>query len=269
MLPNFLCIGAQKSGTTTLWRILDAHPDVYMAHPRETRFFSDDAFFSEGPAKYEMTCFDGWRGQQAVGEKCPEYLWEPRAAQRILSVLGPEVRLIVALRSPAQRAHSHFRHNRARLRESRSFEEAFHASAGKAAIPAHFDYVGRGFYARQLGRFLEHFPATQIFAIHFEKEINSDQRALADRVYSFLGLKPHRPRAIPFHEGHPKEAELRDDEVRSPSPALRQFVRSYRANAPKAPLDRATELELNRRYFADDAEDLSKMFDFDTKGWFQ
>lgn len=305
MLPNFLCIGAQKSGTTSLWRILAAHPDVCMAQPRETRFFSDDLFFAEGPVVYERTCFSGWRGQAGVGEKCPEYLFEPNAPARIRAVLGPQVRLIVTLRSPAQRAFSHYRHNWARLRESRSFEEAFAANvAARAAgldLPGAFAYLERGEYAPQLARYLAHFDSGQLLIIHFESEIETDQQQLSSRLYEFLGLSTFRPQGLPFREGHPRLDQLSmhldtsapdpanhfveirrpksvkllgrfrsvsSERIHGPSAALREFAMAFCRNVPvQDRLPRAEEVAMNRRYFAQDIEALQRLVPFDTSSW--
>lgn len=307
MLPNFLCLGAQKSGTTSLWRILDAHPDVCMARPRETRFFSDDLFFAEGAVAYERTCFAGWRGQRAVGEKCPEYLFEPKAPARICQTLGPDVRLIVTLRSPAQRAFSHYRHNRARLRESRSFEEAVAANAAARAaridLPAAFAYLERGEYAPQLARYLEVFGSDQLLILHFESEIATNQQQVAARLYGFLQLSPFRPPGLPFRDGRPRidQVSMRLDtsaldaadhfvEIRQPRPksgtllgkfgsapservygpsaGLREFATAFSRNAPvQDRLARAEEVALNRRYFAKDIEALHRLVPFDASSW--
>ena len=89
-----------------------------MAPARETGFFYNDAIFNNGLALYETAFFKEWNGQTAVGEKTPEYLPFPGTANRIRETLGPETRLIVVLRNPAQRAHSGWRHNLMMGRES-------------------------------------------------------------------------------------------------------------------------------------------------------
>ncbi len=212
MLPNFLCIGAQKSGTTSIGLILEAHPDVCMSRPRETRFFSDAASFAAGMGEYERRCFGHWSGEAAVGEKCPEYLCEPSVAQRIRGALGPAIRFVIALRSPARRAHSHYRHNRARLRECRTFEAAISAElqseAGGERVPASHAYLARGRYASQLERYRAVFGSEQLLLLRFETEIATDQQALAARLYDFLGVAPYRPEGLPFRAGHPPLTEV-------------------------------------------------------------
>ena len=208
MLPNFLCIGAQKCGTTSLWKILNAHPDVFLASPRETQFFHDDLQFADGAQRYEYRYFSQWSGQQAVGEKCPEYLYVPTVAERIQRTLGPDVKFIVTLRSPAQRAFSHYRHNLTALRESRTFaeaiaEEAEQLNAGRF-VPVPLGYLGRGFYAQQLEAYFAHFDRNQFLIVDFDSDICSDQRSLTHRLCGFLNINRFFPTDLPFSEGRPR-----------------------------------------------------------------
>lgn len=212
MLPNVLCIGAQKSGTTAIWRMLDAHPDIYMARPRETRFFCDDFQFQGGVHNYEIAYFGSWNGQAAAGEKCPEYLYAPEVPLRIREQLGPEIKFIVTLRNPAERAFSHYRHNLAMLREHRTFSAVIEQEAALLAEgrlpPIPFGYVGRGLYARQLKRYLGLFPAENFLFVSFEREVTGDQQQLADRIYAFLGVGSLQLAGLPFYDGKPPLAHL-------------------------------------------------------------
>jgi len=205
MLPNFLCIGAQKCGTTSLWHLLNAHPDIHMARPRETRFFSEEIRFSEGLAAYELRHFAGWNGEAAVGEKCPEYLYVPQVPQRLHDSLGADLRLLICLRSPAARAYSHYRHNIAQFRESRPFEvvvedEAKSLGSGQHNPPP-FGYLARGRYAEQIERYLEIFPKDQCHFISFDA-ITQRQSATMQSVYAFLGVASFKI-ARPVSSGRP------------------------------------------------------------------
>ncbi|MCP4756485.1 MAG: sulfotransferase [Proteobacteria bacterium] len=213
MLPNFICIGAQKSGTTTIWHILDAHPNVCMAQPRETRFFLDDARFIAGIRIYEIQHFSHWRGQAAVGEKCPEYLYTPSVAGRISETPGMnDMRFIVALRSPAQRAYSHYRHNMTMLLECRSFEEVLASEIRNRQegilAPAPYGYLARGDYTQQLKRYYSFFPRDRFLIVNFEKDVVADQRDLADQLFDFLGIERSIPEGLPFAAGHPRLEDL-------------------------------------------------------------
>src|SRR5437868_623089 len=107
-LPNFLIIGAAKAGTTSLHHYLRQHPDVYMG-PREPRYFAREGADAESPVirtrdVYEQL-FDGVTTEHAIGEGSPQYLNHPIAPDEIAAEL-PDVKLIVSLRNPADRAYS-------------------------------------------------------------------------------------------------------------------------------------------------------------------
>lgn len=306
MLPNFLCIGAQKSGTTTLWHILNAHPDVYMAQKRETRFFYDDFQYMAGLQKYEIDYFSDWSGQAAVGEKCPEYLYVPDVAKRIRSSLGADVKLIVSLRSPAQRAFSHYRHNLMQLRESRSFEtalsEEFQSIQQGQFIPPPFGYIARGFYNQQLECYWQQFDSEQLLLLHFEREIATKQRALVTKLCDFLHIGRHYPDKLPIVSGHPRletmqvtKHEARNTEalieirhhasklrsflsgktnsdvvqhIKQPSIELLNFASNFSLNKPKTiHLSRTEELSINQRYFQKDILALQANSDLDVMQW--
>ncbi len=200
MLPNFLCIGAQKAGTTTLWLLLNQHPDVFLATPRETRFFCDDTLYDGGVISYERIFFHGWDGQKAVGEKTPAYLFFEKTAGRIRETLGTDVKLIVTLRSPAQRAHSHFRHNYQQLWESLSFEEALRKEPERTAkgelARATYGYLERGRYVDQLRRYTDLFPKENVLVLIFEEDIVGNQEQLASKLFTFLELDENVPLSL-------------------------------------------------------------------------
>ncbi len=118
-LPNFLIIGATKSGTTSLYRYIGQHPDVYMSLIKELRFFvvnGSGAQLYRGPtddSRYPVTClgdylsyFEGAAAETAIGEATPEYLVVPEDPKRIRQRI-PHARLIAILRDPTERAYSH------------------------------------------------------------------------------------------------------------------------------------------------------------------
>ncbi|NER33275.1 MAG: sulfotransferase [Oscillatoria sp. SIO1A7] len=196
MLPNFMCIGAQKSATTTILRILEAHPQVFMSEPMETRFFLDTTQLAAGIQKYEIEYFSGWSGQPAVGEKCPGYLYWPGVAERLYRDLGPDLKLIVTLRSPALRAFSQYRHNLARLQESRSFKEALETEANEiqqGTIIPRYGYIARGYYAQQLQRYFNLFDLKQLLIAKFERDIVRDLNGFTKKLYDFIGVDSFNP----------------------------------------------------------------------------
>ena len=103
--PNFLHLGPGKSGSTWLHEVLVLHPDVFLTEAKDLYFFS--RYFDRGPEWY-LAHFKDATHESVVGEVCPDYLAEPMAARRIYDTLGPDVRLMVSLRDPVERAFSSY-----------------------------------------------------------------------------------------------------------------------------------------------------------------
>ena len=103
LLPNFVVIGAMRSGSTSLYKYLQAHPDVFMPR-KEIHFF--DVKWDRGIAWYH-TRFEGYAGQTAIGEATPTYLADPVALDRMAATI-PDARLVAVLRDPIDRAYSHY-----------------------------------------------------------------------------------------------------------------------------------------------------------------
>lgn len=109
MLPNFLLVGAEKSGTTTLAAMLANHPHVFMCEPKEPAYFTHN--WERGYAWY-ASLFDEAEGYPAVGEASPAYTWSPdtiEAPQRIHDCLG-DIKYLYIVRHPVKRMISHYRH---------------------------------------------------------------------------------------------------------------------------------------------------------------
>jgi len=178
MLPNFLIIGAQKSGTSWLSECLREHPDVYISEQKEIYFFSD--YYAQDLAWYESH-FQGWSGQAAVGEATPGYMWNPHASSRIQTTLGP-VKLLASLRHPVDRAYSAFWHHlsRGRIPVDADFRTWFHQDHC-------FGLYSRGNYFTQLQRYLKCFPQDKLFVLIYEEMTKNPQQAIAD-CFAFLGV---------------------------------------------------------------------------------
>ena len=101
MLPNFICPGAQKSATTTLYEILKQHPDIYLPYKKELRFFSGD-YWDRGIDWYEQQ-YEDYDGEKIVGDISPNYMRKQKIAERIYTTLGPDIKLLFMLRNPADR----------------------------------------------------------------------------------------------------------------------------------------------------------------------
>jgi hypothetical protein len=184
MLPSFLVIGATKSGTTALHDYLRQHPQIFMPDLKEPRFFLYDG--TEASARFPVRSLAEYEAlfapattETALGEATPQYLTSWAAMDRIRETL-PDVRLIAALRDPAERAFSIYLmnlRNRGRNRET-PFLEALADDAN----------LRRG-YARHLGRWRELFGAERLRIVLFE-DIVRDAVATTQGLYGYLGVDP-------------------------------------------------------------------------------
>jgi len=184
-LPTFIIAGAAKSGTSSLWHYLRAHPDVFVVPAKELNFFSHDNVFRRGLDWY-VSRFEEGAAMRAIGEASPSYLSSERAIERMAQFV-PEVRLIVALRNPIDRSYSHYWHARYYAMERRSFREAVdqerHAPAGKK-WPFYLDHSR---YHPQIMTILRHFTREQLLVVLLDDMIQ-DPVATFQRVCRHVGV---------------------------------------------------------------------------------
>jgi hypothetical protein len=175
----FIGVGGQKCASTWIYDVLADHPDVCLSQDKELDFFSN--FWDRGYAWY-MNQFDGERAKLAVavGEVSPSYLSDSDAASRAAQY-NRNMKVIVTLRNPLDRAYSNHKHN---IRQGfvpgndLSFEKSL------AENPT---YIEHGYYGKYLGNWLRHFPKQQVLVILFE-DIVADPVGVAASVYRFLDV---------------------------------------------------------------------------------
>jgi hypothetical protein len=193
-LPNFLIVGAMKSGTTSLARYLGAHPQAYLVPEKEVYFFERTDLWARGIDWYEER-FAGAAAELAVGEASPSYMFYRRAVERMASVV-PDARLIVMLREPVERAYSHYLHWRFdKVIERRSFERAVEDEIAEGERPAleygpgevPCDYLARSRYLPQLQHLCEHFPRESVLVILLEDLERAPEETFS-QVCGFLGI---------------------------------------------------------------------------------
>ncbi len=193
--PNFLCIGAQKAGTTLLFDILRRHPDIYLPDSKELHFFDRDEECAKGLAWYQDTYFRGSDNHRCVGEVTPSYIFFENAPERIFRALGPDLKILVSLRHPVDRACSHYWMQFKRGLETKSFMKALtleQARIGRGYWDkSRFSYISRGFYAQQIKRYLKYFPLGNMKFIFFEELVRDLPGTIRD-IIEFLGCDPDR-----------------------------------------------------------------------------
>ncbi len=188
-LPNFLCIGTQRGGTTWLYEMLRVHPDIYLPVQKEIHFFNNDSNYDKGIDWYEKTFFSNTEGKKIIGEITPAYLYIESAAQRIYKNLGKDIKLIIMLRNPAERAFSDYWMEYFRGNETLSFEEAIlmepYRICRSYEEKLYYSYIKRGFYYAQIKNYFGFYPSGNIKILIFEEFFKDIPNNLND-VLQFL-----------------------------------------------------------------------------------
>jgi hypothetical protein len=211
-LPGFLIVGAQRCGTTSMYRALSEHPVVRKAVLHKgVHYF--DMNYERGLSWYRAH-FPLVRTGRLAFESSPYYMFHPLAAARIAADL-PEVKLIVLVRDPVERAYSAYAHERARGFETEPFERAIELEAQRLAGEAeriaaepgylshshqHHAYRARGQYAEQLSRLERLFGRDQIHVVD-SGDFFATPEPVYDRALDFLGLA-RTARGYPAFERH-------------------------------------------------------------------
>jgi Sulfotransferase domain len=203
-LPDFLIIGTEKGGTSTLYWTLCQHPHVEPATKKEVHFFDSHRWFEKGVGWYRSQfSAPTWRDGRKVitGEATPYYLLHPFSPGRA-STTVPDAKLIALLRNPIDRAYSAYRQRVKRGQESLSFEEALEVEEERTSgelekmladetyhnrVYPWYAYRARGIYVDQLKRWHEHFDPDQLLVLKSE-DYFADPIGLVGRVHAFLGL---------------------------------------------------------------------------------
>lgn len=176
MKPNFLVIGAAKAGTTWLYSCLYEHPEIYLPDIKELHFFSYESVYQKGFDWYESN-FSDVTVEKAVGEISPSYLPLKSTAERIYNY-NPDMRLIVILRNPIDRAYSHYCMAMRTNKVEKNIDKGLSLNS---------PYVQWGLYHEQITRFMELFPKSQIKVLLFD-DIKLKPKSLLKDVYSYLNV---------------------------------------------------------------------------------
>lgn len=237
--PDFIVIGAGKSGTTSLYHHLDAHPQICMSRIKEPNYYS---FGQDHPSWHNLRDMpwvcdavrhpDEYRAlfclqkpAQICGEASGTYLFHPMAARNIREN-APAVRLIAILRDPVERAYSGFRMHQRRGDEKRSFKDAILAELGGESGYFTGSYIAKGMYYSQLSRYFSLFPRENIKVFKFQELTESPAKMLHE-CYAFLGVDPDwKPVDLKAHNQAPVPDAVPPDLRRELLPHFREDILS-------------------------------------------
>jgi len=201
--PNFYIVGAAKCGTNSLYEHLKKHPQVFFPKIKEPHYFVNrpPRFRDAKDEKRDIRCcgdaekyqklYDEASGKVAVGDASVSYLWDPTAPQRIYEAC-PSARIIIILRDPVIRAHSHYLNSR---REQVEPESSFLKALRLELLQQEIDwftsrlYISAGLYYEQIDRFLRIFGKDQVLILSFE-DLRREPQELFARTSRHLGIDP-------------------------------------------------------------------------------
>jgi hypothetical protein len=226
--PDFVVVGAKRGGSTSVYNYLLEHPAVAPLFPRRehikgAHFY--DTRYAYGDTWYRSHFPIEIAGRQAArphvnpaicGEASPYYLFHPLAAERLAQDF-PNVRIVVFLRDPAERAFSHFKERTHHGGEHLTFEQALAAEPDRlrgeeeriktepgyvSAEHENHSYLSQGRYLDMLPRWLSLFPREQIH-VGISEEFYADPNRHINEVWRFLGLPPRQLRSRVRHNYMP------------------------------------------------------------------
>ena len=193
-LPFFLCIGAQKAGTTWLHHMLRQHPDLFLPETKELSFFDHKRNFEDRGLSWYESNFTAAGNDQRIGEVTPGYLWvwsssspdgknslsyRKGVPQRVLSVLGNNVKIIVLLRDPVDRGISAYLHH---IRKGRiGLDQSILSADRRHGI------LEMGCYSKQLEIWRGYFHRSNFWIGYYEDVLFSPSKWLKD-IFTFLGV---------------------------------------------------------------------------------
>ncbi len=223
-LPDFLVVGAMKAGTTTLFRDLHLHPQLYLPEDKEPESLCDDGIMTSGGRRDYSRLFGHVAADQLCGEASTAYTKLPDftgVAPRAKKVLGHRLKVIYIVREPISRIVSHHYHEYALGMVEADINEV---------VRREHRFVNYSKYAMQISRWIECFGREQVGIWRFEDYVY-DRIVTVREICAFLGVGPERARVREgraLNAGSAKRASNRFwDAAVIHNRAYKQWVKPY------------------------------------------
>ena len=190
ILPNFLIVGVQKAGTTSIYNYLQEHPQVYMSLVKETNFLEKD--WENMPPEQQnkngivtlekySELFANVKAEIAIGEASPNYLFHYESSAARIKKYVPDAKLIVVLRNPVERAYSDYLMHRRDAIGYRSLSEQIKHSSHKSFV------LRKGFYYVPLKYYFDQFGQEQVKVFFYDDLCENPQNFMRS-MYQYLGV---------------------------------------------------------------------------------
>lgn len=217
LLPSFVIVGAQRSGTTTLYRLLSDHPAVLRpTTAKGIGYF--DLNYDRGPQWYRGHFPIRWRRSSVTFESSGYYSFHPHAIARLVHDL-PQAKLVMMLRDPVDRAYSAHRHEFNRGFESEPFHRAVELESARLAgevermlaepkyqslAHRHHAYLGRGRYVEQVRRIQDLVGGDRLHLLDADRFFDQPREQF-ESLQRWLGLPLWQPDRVPAENAQPRE----------------------------------------------------------------
>ena len=296
-LPNFLIVGAAKSGTSSLHNYLNQHPEVFMpSYNSDGMKVKEPRFLIKDLVKHRLhngvwswveykSLFNDVIDEKAIGESTVLYLYYYKdAIKNIKEKLGNDVKIIIMLRNPADRAYSAFQHVSRGFKEQNSFEKSLEMEDGRLEREGNLTpmvmYKDMGLYHEMVKAYQENFKDVHIVIYD---DFRDDTESEMKKTYQFLGISDNKD--IDYETRHNvggkrwkndkmKHLLMRKNTIKSifkkiiPK-GLRRGIRNnlVSASTNKVPLMKDhTRIMLND-FFREDVKQLSTLLNRDLTHW--
>lgn len=279
-LPDFICLGTPRSGTTWLYENLKVHPDIFLT-PKEVHFFSgvgDDDYYATHGYQWYSRFFDEAKPTQLKGEVAIHYFYSDVARTRILSDV-PEAKFIVMMRNPIDRIKSIYELLYGRGDFQGNFKQFLQDWRGN-------NQLNTGLYDRLFSKWEESFPTLEIHTV-FLDDIQADRVSVYKDVCRFLGVgdqfipetihkKVNEPRAVRSKIVRKIYAETASYISRRNFYSLRKIIKSSKLPHLIQKINNSTgyrlhvdeqDRQLLREFYRDDIRKLEQRFNRDLSHW--
>tara|TARA_B100001093_G_scaffold305440_1_gene291375 strand:+ start:82889 stop:83794 length:906 start_codon:yes stop_codon:yes gene_type:complete len=292
--PNFMCIGAAKCATTSLYNILKKHPQIGLSSFKEPHFFDDYNNFKKGKEWYLDSYYKNLNSFMALGEFTPTYLASKKAPKRILNFFGNKMKFIVILRNPVDRAYSHFLHTKRDFHEKLTFTQALENEDKRLEEINYnqnfisflrYSYIYQSKYHLHIKNYLKFFNIKQFHFVKFEDFVN-DRKNTLNKILKFLEVSSEQDLDINVYSN--KSSVARSKTLKSlmkkdsifkrilklmiPSLVVRQKLRNIvhaynNKDTTKPILTQEVRNHIYNEFFNKDILDLEKMLNLDLNLW--
>ena len=195
---NLFCIGCPKSGTTTLFKILCQHSQIHTPKFKEP-FFFNNSNYQNGIDWYANTYYDDIKNEKWILDFTPSYLYSDKALFRINEYSkGKDLKFIVMLRNPVERAYSHYLHTLRDGLEDLDFNDAIQAESERLLnyennllSQLKYSYIYQSLYHKHLSKYFESFGRNNFFVINYDSQLldKSEFKLMISDLQNFLGIK--------------------------------------------------------------------------------